>query len=45
MITTIESNHVLCIGAPRIHEAIKESFYPKIKSLMLDIDKRYVSCF
>ncbi|CAG9865183.1 unnamed protein product [Phyllotreta striolata] len=32
--------NVICIGAPRIHECIKNN-HPNLSSILLDIDKRY----
>ncbi|XP_076060441.1 rRNA N(6)-adenosine-methyltransferase ZCCHC4 isoform X2 [Oratosquilla oratoria] len=37
----ISANKVLCVGAPRIHEAIVAKQENCMSSLMLDIDRRY----
>ena len=42
MIKDSGMDSIICIGAPRIHEAIRSICKGKIKSLMLDIDSRYV---
>ncbi|XP_071947100.1 rRNA N(6)-adenosine-methyltransferase ZCCHC4-like [Antedon mediterranea] len=36
---------VLCVGAPRIHEAIQNDKRKKLESLLLDIDHRYVQFY
>ena len=41
MIKGLNPTKVLCVGAPRIHEQLKKD--KSVKSLLLDIDRRYVS--
>jgi len=43
--TVVLPKRVVCIGCPRIHEAILEKGNKKMKSLLLDIDDRYSSYF
>ncbi|XP_033125599.1 rRNA N6-adenosine-methyltransferase ZCCHC4-like [Anneissia japonica] len=38
-------DRVLCVGAPRIHEAIQNDGGHKLDSLLLDIDHRYVQFY
>ncbi|KAJ8304059.1 hypothetical protein KUTeg_017642, partial [Tegillarca granosa] len=39
VLNDLDISHVLCVGAPRIHESIMES--NKMKTLLLDLDHRY----
>ena len=34
---------VLCVGTPRLHEAVQSQLSPSVNSLLLDVDNRYVS--
>lgn len=34
---------VVCVGTPRLHEAVQSQLAPAVHSLLLDIDSRYVS--
>ena len=43
IITRLKINRVLCIGTPRIHEFIVNKFKDQITSILLDLDKNYVS--
>ncbi|XP_034940020.1 rRNA N6-adenosine-methyltransferase ZCCHC4 [Chelonus insularis] len=37
--------HVLCIGAPRIHEFLTQHYKEQVSSLLLDFDKRFHNFF
>jgi len=40
--------HILCVGTPRIHEAVQKRFKsgdPRLKSFLLDLDERYGQIF
>lgn len=41
MFHSVGTTHVICIGAPTIHEMISCNI-PEISSVLLDIDHRYV---
>lgn len=43
MIVKLEKKQVLCIGTPRIHEWILDSYDNEVSSLLLDFDDRFVS--
>lgn len=43
MLVKIQAKRVLCVGAPRIYEAIAMSEKLEMSALMLDIDERFVS--
>lgn len=43
MLEKIQAKRVLCVGAPRIYEAITNSEKLNMSALMLDIDERFVS--
>lgn len=45
MLKGLNASNVLCVGAPRIHEAIINSQDLSMNSLMLDIDERYRAFF
>lgn len=45
MLQNLQASRVLCIGAPRIHEAITDTPQLNMVSLMMDIDDRYCSFF
>ncbi|KAK8726740.1 hypothetical protein OTU49_010036, partial [Cherax quadricarinatus] len=45
MLQNLNTSRVLCIGAPRVHEAIASSPHLNMSSLMMDIDDRYCSFF
>ena len=34
---------VLCVGTPRLHEVVQSQLAPSVRSLLLDVDDRYVS--
>lgn len=43
LLKQLNVSKILCIGAPRIHELVSNNNEINIKSIMLDIDKNYVS--
>lgn len=43
MLTRLKISKILCVGAPRIHEFVVNNYRNEIKSILLDIDKNYVS--
>ncbi|XP_027215045.2 rRNA N6-adenosine-methyltransferase ZCCHC4 [Penaeus vannamei] len=45
MLVKIQAKRVLCVGAPRIYEAIAMSEKLEMSALMLDIDERFQSFF
>ncbi|XP_042211965.1 rRNA N6-adenosine-methyltransferase ZCCHC4-like isoform X2 [Homarus americanus] len=45
MLQNLKASRVVCVGAPRIHEAITNSPHLNMSSLMMDIDDRYCSFF
>lgn len=42
MFRSVGTTHIICIGAPTIHEITSNSI-PEMSSILLDIDHRYVS--
>ncbi|CAL4137201.1 unnamed protein product, partial [Meganyctiphanes norvegica] len=45
MLKGLCASNILCVGAPRIHEAITNNQDLSMNSLMLDIDERYCTFF
>lgn len=43
LLNRLKISKVLCIGVPRIHEYITNNNKFKVESLLLDLDKNYVS--
>lgn len=44
MLRFVGTTHVICLGAPTVHEMISCNV-PDMSSVLLDIDQRYVSCW
>lgn len=44
MLRFVGTTHVICLGAPTVHEMISCNV-PDMSSVLLDIDERYVSCW
>lgn len=48
-LVSLDITHVLCIGCPRIHEAVKQKYQDEtatgLRSLLLDLDHRYLQLF
>ncbi|CAD6226802.1 GSCOCG00005920001-RA-CDS [Cotesia congregata] len=45
LLINLGAKHVLCIGAPRIHEHISQNHEDKLSSLLLDFDGRFHDFF
>lgn len=45
MLRSLDCKAVVCIGAPRIYEAINEMCHKSIQSLLLDFDQRYFNFY